>query len=137
MLHQNIVSNQKDANGFMNEMKVENLDCTFLYLTEFGLVPRPRYDPMRFIIDLGKKQTGDSFEKLKYIDYDQAEPLEVNINIDSTIVIIGERFLKVHRELSSLIDSNNCVDSRGFYLDLIDNSKFLKAFKIKKCHQAI
>tara|TARA_Y100000591_G_C21830897_1_gene699539 strand:- start:146 stop:1669 length:1524 start_codon:yes stop_codon:yes gene_type:complete len=134
MLHQEIISNQKDANDFMSKMKVEKSDYKFLYLTEFGLAYRPKYDSMRFITDLEKKQIRDSSNKLNYMNYDKTPPLQVNINIDSTIVIIGERFLRVHSELTSLIDRNNCDDSSKLYLDLIDNSKFLKAFKIKKCH---
>ena len=134
MLHQEIISNQKDANDFMSKMKVEKSDYKFLYLTEFGLAYRPKYDSMRFITDLEKKQIRDSSNKLNYMNYDKSPPLQVNINIDSTIVIIGERFLRVHSELTSLIDRNNCDDSSKLYLDLIDNSKFLKAFKIKKCH---
>ena len=89
---------------------------------------------MRFMTDLKKKQIKDSSNILKYMNYDKTPPFEANINIDSTIVIIGERFLRVHSELISLIDRNNCNDSNGLYLDLIDNSKFLKAFKIKKCY---
>ena len=134
ILHQKIISNQKDANGFMSRMKAEKLDYKFLYLTEFGLAYKPKYDSMRFMTDLEKKQIKDSSNILKYMNYDKTPPFEANINIDSTIVIIGERFLRVHSELISLIDRNNCNDSNGLYLDLIDNSKFLKAFKIKKCY---
>ena len=134
MLHQKIISNQKDANRFMSKVRVENLDYKFLYLTEFGLAYRPKYGPMRLITDLEKKQMRNNSNKLKYMNYDKIPPSLVEINIDSTIVIIGERFLRVHSELTSLIDSNKCDDSSGLYLDLIDNSKFLKAFKIEECY---
>ena len=58
----------------MSRMKAEKLDYKFLYLTEFGLAYRPKYDSMRFMMDL-EKQIKDNSNKIKYMSYDKIPPL--------------------------------------------------------------
>ena len=133
MLHQKIISHQSDANSFINRIKFENSEFKFLFLTDFGLSPKPKYEPMRLIIELAEEKISNNSEQIDFSENSRYLAADKFANIDSTIVIIGERFLKVHEQIRSLIDKNNCSNSNRFYLDFIDESKFLTAFRIIEC----